>query len=471
MEFLFFPNIYIAQQDIKSNIVHFLGENEGNMRNKLIGIFVCTLMITTCVVPVMANTIKNISNEPLNDATFDLKISFLMKFAGYPSLAACIIKDDQIIWSKGYGYYDRSERKPATIDTNYVIASITKTIVGTALMQLYEKGLFNLDGDVNVFLPFDLRNPNFPDDPITFRMLLSHTSSLNDHDTEQYYWMNFSGDPPFDFFPEPYLREYLLPGGRYYDPSVWSTEHRPGEYAMYANCGFDLISYLVEIISGEPFLEYCDTHIFSPLDMKNTGFNFSHLDIDKVAIPYQRVMGRYYSINELYGNESPPDKYWRMRFYPAGGLYTTVSDLSHFLIAHMNNGIYNGTRILEKETVELMHETQPGNRIGYGLAWMHESIRGLSTSGHAGDLPGADTWMEYNQTEDIGVIYFANGNPGFSALQFGGFLPVRLILGSLFTKEGTLRGVMQHEFTLSSEPFFMELLIAPQSKSYEHIYK
>jgi CubicO group peptidase (beta-lactamase class C family) len=450
------------------------------MKNKIVAIFVCMLLITTCVVPFMgefiaqsADATKDTAHVPLNDAAFDQKISLFMRIAGFPSLSACIIKDDQIIWSKGYGYYDISERKPATTDTNYVIASITKTIVGTALMQLYEQGLFGLDDDVNAFLPFDLRNPNFPDDPITFRMLLSHTSSLNTNGQNQYYWLNFSGDPPFDFFPEPYLREFLLPGGRYYDPSVWSTEYRPGEYAMYANVGFDLISYLVEIISGEPFLEYCDTHIFSPLDMKNTGFNFSRLDIDQVAIPYQRFKGTYYRINELgfmYGEDTPPEQYWRMRFYPAGGLYTTVTDLSHFLIAHMNDGIYNGTRILKKETAALMHEIQPENQIGYGLAWMHESIRGLSTSGHGGDLPGVDTWMLYNQTEDIGVIYLANGNPYWGVLPFGGWFPVLWILDSLFTKEGTLRGEMQHEFIVSSDPFFITPLIVPRLMSYRHNY-
>jgi CubicO group peptidase (beta-lactamase class C family) len=416
------------------------------MKKKIVGIFVCMLLMTTCVVPVIANTTKDTSNEPLNDSAFDLKISFIMKIAGYPSLTACIIKDDQIIWSKGYGYYDLSERKPATINTNYVIASITKTITGTALMQLYEKGLFNLDDDVNTVLPFDLRNPNFPNDPITIRMLLSHTSSLNNNDfTPNYHWVNFSGDPPFSFFPDPYLREFLLPGGRYYDPSVWSTEYRPGEYMMYANVGFDIISYLVELISGEPFLEYCDTHIFFPLDMKLTGFNLSRFDINQVAIPYQRYKGRYLTIHEYIGEESSPDQYWRVRYYPAAGLYTTITDLSHFLIAHMNDGIYNGTQILKKETVELIHETKPhpGNEYwGYGLAWMHQTIMGLSTSGHAGDLPGADTWMLYNQTEDIGVIFFANGNPAFGYLPFHGLIPVKLILGLLFTKEGTFKGVL-----------------------------
>jgi CubicO group peptidase (beta-lactamase class C family) len=325
-------------------------------------------------------------------------------------------------------------------------------------MQLYEKGLFNLDDDVNTVLPFDLRNPNFPDEPITFRMLLSHTSSLNDNDiTPNYYWLNFSADPPFDFYPE-FLRDFLLPGGIYYSPSVWSTEYRPGEYAMYANVGFEIISYLVELISGEPFLEYCDTHIFSPLDMKHTGFNLSRFDINQVAIPYQRYMGRYYTINELdfwFGeNNTPPDKYWRIRYYPAGGLYTTVSDLSHFLIAHMNDGIYNGTRILKKETVKLMHTPQTGNPIygylWYGLGWSTQTMIGITVSGHDGGFTAVETHMQYNQTENIGVIYFANG---MSRYQFS----LISLFYLLYTKEGNLRGEIQHDYTVSSDPILYEI--------------
>lgn len=156
------------------------------MKNKILKILVCIFLIITLIAPVKGeffrqsvNTIQNTSFNPLNSTVFDEKISLIMKIAGFPSLATCIIKDNQIVWSKGYGYYDISNQKPATVDTVYILASITKTIVGTAIMQLYEKELFDLDDDVNVFLPFDLRNPNFLEDPITFRMLLSHTSSLN----------------------------------------------------------------------------------------------------------------------------------------------------------------------------------------------------------------------------------------------------------------------------------------------------
>ena len=442
-------------------------------RYKLIAFIIIGIIFGGLIVPLQAtaplkpNSESSPTTLPIPEAAFDQRMSMLMRLAGFSALSTCIIQDDQITWSNGYGYYDRAEKKKATIDTIYILASVTKTVVGTALMQLYEQGLCALDDDVNLYLPFELRNPNFPDDPITIRMLLSHTSSLNTNNQLQYYWLNFSGDPPFDFFPDPYLKEFLVPGGRYYDSTVWSTTYRPGENAMYANVGFDLISYLVQLISGEPFLDYCDAHIFTPLEMYNTSFNLSRLPIDQVAIPYQRFAGRYYMINQLtfiYKENTPPEKNWRGRFYPAGGLYSTVSDLSHFLIAHMNEGVYHGTRILEKETVALMHTIQPNNTIGYGLAWMQTIVNPrLVATGHAGDLPGTDTWMLYNQTQDIGIIYFANGNPGYSLLLFGGYFSVSAILNSLFTKQGNLGENTNREIPLISPLFFHQPLMTPRS--------
>jgi CubicO group peptidase (beta-lactamase class C family) len=146
-------------------------------------------------------------------------------------------------------------------------------------------------------------------------------------------------------------------------------------------------------------------------------------------------------------------------------LYTTVSDLSHFLIAHMNDGVYNGTRILEKETVALMHEIQPGNQENYGLAWYYQIIGGIYMTGHSGGYPGVNTWMFYNQTEDVGVIFFANGSPQYGTLPFGGSIPFFWIIYSLFTKEGTFKGEIQHKFTVSSDPFFMTPLMRSQTMS------
>ena len=356
----------------------------------------------------------------IGDVFFNLKMEILMKLSKFPSLSTCVIEGDEVTWSKGYGFYDLENKKPATANTLYNIASITKTITGTALMQLWEQGLFSLDEDVNNYLPFSLRNPNYPNDPITFRMLLSHSSSLN-YDRNEYYWLNFSADPPFSFYPYPWLEEFLTPGGKWYYSEIWSSTYRPGEYNMYANVGFDLIGYLVELISGEEFIHYCREHIFIPLEMYDTGWNLSELNIDNVAIPYHYHNGEYLQINDLsylLGRYTPPDKYWKFRMYPAGGIYTTISDFSHFFIAHMNGGVWNGVRILEEDTIDEMHQIQPpGNvdfsNVHYGLGWAFQDypiIFNLSLSGHTGGVWGVTTAMYYITYENVGIILFMNGD-------------------------------------------------------------
>jgi len=400
--------------------------------------------------PIKSN-IPNEQRSGLKDILFDLKMLLLMKIAKFPSLSACVIEDDEVTWSKGYGLYDLENSKHATENTIYNIASITKTITGTALMQLWEQELFDLDEDVNNYLPFSLRNPNFPDDPITFRMLLSHSSSLNYESgvagVKNYGWLNFSADPPFANYPYPWLEEHLIPGGKWYYSGRWSNVYSPGDYSVYANVNFDIVAYLVELISGECFLEYCNNQIFVPLKMYNTSFNLSNLDIENTAIPYHYHNGEYLQINELsylLGEFTPPDKYWRVHMYPVGGLYTTVSDLSHFLIAHMNGGVYNGVRILGEDTIEEMQRIQPPGNIEaglqyYGLAWIifkDPLIFNVTISGHSGDTYGVSTWMVYIPSENIGAVYCSNGDRQNERHPVLGRLSMIFFLQLLFKKGG-----------------------------------
>ena len=396
---------------------------------------------------------KKITEERFNlrDRFFNLKMSILIRLVKFPSLSTCVIKGNEVIWSKGYGFYDLGNKKPATENTIYNIGQITKSITGTALMQLYEQGLFGLDEDVNNYLPFSLRNPNFPDEPITFRMLLSHSSSLKDDipineaygRSRSYGWVNFSGDPPFSFFPYPWLEEKLIPGGKHYNPKHWSNIYEPGEYSWYAHINFAIIAYLIERISGEIFVEFCKENIFLPLEMYNTSFNLTELDIDNVAIPYyyHKEIGEYLQIDELsIDGEIHPSIYWRILNYPAGGLYSTVSDLSHFLIAHVNDGVYNGVRILKKETVDEMHKIQPPGNFNpmiqayYGLAWLFKEdplIFNITLMGHYGLSIGIVGIMYHIPTDDVRVIFFANGD-GFTGIT----MFVNLIEINLFKKGG-----------------------------------
>jgi CubicO group peptidase (beta-lactamase class C family) len=399
------------------------------MKIKLIGLFLSALLLsatlssTTALQQVPGQQRFN-DYSSNNDASFDRFITILLKIGHYPSMSACIVKNTTVVWMKGYGLYDIEQQKPATKYTIYTVASITKTITSTALMQLYEQKLFNLDDDINIYLPFSIRNPHFPNVPITIRMILSHSSSLNP-DPLSYHWFNFSQAPPISWYPNPWLEEYLLPSGAFYSPDIWDTTHQPGEYMQYANINYDLIAYLVQLFSKQPFHEYCNDHIFTPLAMTHTSFRLPDLPIDNIAIPY------------LYQNTTYKKlPYYQLLHYPIGGLMTTVDDLSHFLIAHMNDGIYNGIRILQNETVTLMHTIQPpGNtylNFHYGLGWMivESPIRKNVYIGHSGDIPGLHTRMFINLLENTGIICFFNSDRSTSIEKFTSLLIQQL----LFTK-------------------------------------
>ncbi len=334
--------------------------------------------------------------ERINDAIFDRLIEKTMRAAHMSALSAAIIKDGKLVWAKGYGLYDRENGKEARNDTVYLVASISKTITATAIMQLQEKGLLSIDDDVNKYLPFALRNPKYPDKPITIKMFLSHTSSLA-VDPPAFYCY-FPGDLEIKGYPYPWLEEYLVPGGIHYKPQIWS-DAMPGEKLQYANVGFSLLGYIVELVSNESFEQYCQQNIFKPLGMHNTSFFLKNLNISNIAVPY-----------EYYGKYEPLLHY-AILDYPAGGLRTNVIDLSHFLIAHINDGVYNGIRILNASSIEEMHKvhaTSPSYFFDYGYGFQIWHIGGDTYIGHTGGLYGVATKMVYRTSDKIGIIFFTN---------------------------------------------------------------
>jgi len=331
--------------------------------------------------------------------SFDRYITYLRQLGHIPGLSACIIKNDTVVWAKGYGYYDLENNSPATENTVYRLSSITKTITGTALMQLYEQNLFDLAEDINKYLPFELRNPHHPNASITFRMLLAHSSSLRNTDT---YFDYYVKDNPEIIYPYPWLKEYLIPNGTQYVPEVWNETCPPGTRGCYANVNYDLIAYLIELLSGQNLTEYCEKNIFQPLDMNNTSFFLTDFNIDQIAVPYEYSEDKYQIVRN-----------YDVFNYPVGGIRTSIMDLSHFLIAHMNGGMYNNTRILNEETVEEMHSIQhPGNEQVnhyFGLSWLIYSFEEEKYLGHEGNFFGFHTVMlERISDDNTAIIFFMN---------------------------------------------------------------
>jgi CubicO group peptidase (beta-lactamase class C family) len=341
-------------------------------------------------------------------SSVDQKIERWMENQNVPGLAACIVKGDQIVWSKGYGLANIAKRIPFTPDHIFPIASISKTIVATAIMQLRDKGRFKLDDDVNAFLKFPVRNPQHPDRPITFRHLLTHTSSIDDGDA--LYSLYAVGDPTMSI--EEAVTQYFTRGGRF-----WSRDnfynHPPGAKERYSNAGFALLGYLVEVISQQPLEDYLQQNIYAPLKMNETSFYISKLDPEKQACQYTyaRKQKRHLCSGDGDGNllpagVSPSVGYneHALYSYPTladGMVRSSVNQLANFMIAMMNGGRFEGAQVLDEKSV---NEMLTGSE--QGLCW----CRTDGCWGHDGSDPGCATEMFFDLRTRVGFIVFVNAD-------------------------------------------------------------
>jgi len=326
----------------------------------------------------------------LTDITdFDEKVQFYMKLGHIPSLSICSVKNDQLILSKSYGFYDLTDEKQATEDTVYMIGSISKMFVALGMMQLYEDGCFSLDDNINDYLPFNVSNPSYPNTAITFRMLLAHQSSLGNTNPLLFFYFSILG------YPNDWLDEVLNPDGFLYTSQVWE-DYAPGEQKKYSSLGYELLGFLLEQISHQSIQKYCKKYIFQPLEMDNTSFLYSDINREHIALPYLWFSARYHRL-PLYDTKNKA----------AGGLKSTLSDFSHFLIVHLNNGSFNDTRILEKETIDLMQTMHYPD--GDGFAWRFDEFSdGNTYLNHAGTIPGYYSRIIISSKHKYGIMYSTN---------------------------------------------------------------
>jgi CubicO group peptidase (beta-lactamase class C family) len=317
-----------------------------------------------------------------------------------------------------------------------MLSSISKTITATALMQLYEQGKFDLDEDINNYLDFRVYNPTYQWDPISFRMLLAHQSSLRDR--VKIVIRKYPGEPEFIKNLYPWLIDIILPTGKNYSDIIWMNNNRPGEKYYYSNVGYALIGYLVERISGLKFDEYCRNNIFEPLGMYNTSFSLHDLDIDKIAIPYE-----LHPKNFQFGKLVPYEHYG-MLGYPCSSVRSDIIDFSRFIIAHMNDGEFNGVRILNKSTVDLMHSVQYPDSWStndfrfyqYGLGWIiWEDIQNETFIGHTGHTTTASSRVKVRLSDNVAIFYFINRCVN---KRIRGALSEHFIEWALFNKAGAL---------------------------------
>ncbi|MFH2035682.1 MAG: serine hydrolase [Candidatus Zixiibacteriota bacterium] len=314
-----------------------------------------------------------------------------------PAVTACAVKGDSIIWSGAYGTANFGSSAPATDSTIFMMASISKTITGSAIMHLYDHGAFELDDNINDYMPIEIINPYFPNDTITFKSLLSHTSSLDDNWTVMYstyceydsYWQL-----------EDYTPAYFIPGGFFYNATANFEAWAPETSWEYCNHNFVLLGYLVQMISGITLNQYCKDSIWTPLGMDKTSFFVADLDTNNMAMPYHWD-----------GYSYQPLRHFSYADYPAGALRTSAKQLARHLMAYINYGTLNGETILDSATVELMTTSSfPYLYPNIGLIW----FKGITSDGkilwsHGGGDQGVSTLYGFCPDGRYGAVVLTNG--------------------------------------------------------------
>ena len=323
---------------------------------------------------------------------FETYVSDEMKSQKIATLATLIFEGDDVLYE---GYMGKPDvDAAASLESNhlFMLASISKTVTATALLQLYDQGLFGLDDNINDHLSFNVNVPGYTT-PITFRMLLTHTSGIADGSAldDQYH---YGVDSPTDLGY--FIENYLVPGGEFYDENENYYDFDPGTQHEYSNVGNALIGVLVEQISGMGFNAYCKLNIFTPLGMTNTYWRLDEIS-QTIVMPYDYVAGGYDAIG-----------HYTFTDYPNGGLRSTVQDMHKFLRAFALNGVSNGYQLLESETATAVITPQiPSLDATTGLH-MFQMNTPNNLWGHDGGEQGVATIMAFNPTTKIGVIIFTN---------------------------------------------------------------
>lgn len=327
-----------------------------------------------------------------NSTDFDSYLQSEMEDQNIPALSVVIFEEDNILYENYLGKSQIQDNVSLENDHLFLLASISKVVTATALLQLQEDGLFELDDKINDYLSFNVAVPNATTD-ITFQMLLTHTSGIADGSAldDQYYYGEDSPIALADF-----LEDYLVSTGGYYDAADNFHDFEPGSDYEYSNVGNALIGLLVEQISGINFADYCQQNIFTPLEMNNTAWRLA--DISQTIVqPYNYENGQYEAV-----------EHYTFTDYPNGGLRSTGRDMSKFLSAFVQEGTANNYELLSATTINAMITPQiPAldNEMGLHLFRLDAAN---NLWGHDGGEEGVATIMAFNPTTKIGAIILTN---------------------------------------------------------------
>lgn len=343
-----------------------------------------TLLVLICatVLPLLSVPTNAVPDENTHIAAIESYIAEEMRANRIPGLSVGIVEDNEVVYLRGFGKAD-SQGRQITPQTSFIIGSMSKSFTALAIMQLVEAGKIKLDKPVQQYIPwFSLADPE-ASTQITVRNLLNQTSGIS----------NIAG-----------LRQCVGTGDKSIEQAVQElskTElaHPAGTKFQYSNANYVVLGLLVEAVSGEPYEQYIRENIFEPLEMYNSFTSQTEATKNGMTAGYRR----------WFGLTVPSVLPYLHHGIPSGYIISSAKDMTHFLIANLNDGIYGDISILSPDGIAELHRpvAEAGSEF-YGMGWVIGSFNGVPTIWHHGSTPNYHSSMLIQPEENRAIVVLTN---------------------------------------------------------------
>ena len=330
----------------------------------------------------------------------------LMEEAKVPGLSVAVTHEGETIYEGAFGSRDVGRSLPATPDTLYGIGSVTKSFVALAIMQLAEEGRLSLGDPASDHIPLTI---GFPDDPVTIRSLLTHSSGIPALGTSTIALHRGIGIDTW--IPWGTAEDFY----RHVNAAQEEVAAPPGRRFFYFNAGYRMLGHVIQAVSGKRFDEYITESILRPLGMgRSTLSKAEYLEDGSRMTPYRRGPdGELIPTEFPYPNVGDNPDFAFMA--AAGGIISTVRDLARYLEMNINGGTLDGRRLLSPESMGEMHtlhaERPPNHygRHGYGYGWgVTEDFLGTRMVSHGGSILVSTAHVAFLPRERVGVAMASN---------------------------------------------------------------
>lgn len=339
---------------------------------------------TSAVLPVPAVPATSATAEGTHDLTkadvdawLDGFMPYALKAGDIPGAVVVVVKDGQPLTMRGFGYSDLRAQRPVDPElTLFRPGSISKLFTWTAVMQLVQQGKLNLDSDINTYLDFKIE----PKDgkPITLRNLMTHTPGFAE---TAKYLIDFGDKKP-------------KPLGKVLSRWVPERIYEPGSMPAYSNYGASVAGYIVQRVSGEPFEQYVQRHIFAPAGMNHSSFE------QPLPANLRPLLSKGYK-----PGSDEPQPYEIIGMSPAGALAASGADMGRFMIAHLNHTLISpATAQLMYSNVNKPYPDLPAMALGF----YHEDRNGLDIVGHGGDTVWFHSDLHLLLDKNVGLYISMN---------------------------------------------------------------